>query len=612
MTARNNTPHVITAWRGLNTFVSRNNIDEQSWIESNNILVNARGEAEALRSPKKFGTALTAGTIFSMEEFRRVAGNVLVIYHGGNTSYIPSTGGAPHLLASGVVNNNFQALSINDTFQQINGLDTFNQWMNDLINEYANGIVPPAIPPVISYQANGSDTTAIASSLVGSYCYMNSTTGHVSQPSPLSNVLGPTIAGFDVRFSFTASMQGGVDKIIFFLSVDGGDIPYNVIDSSGDPISVTNATTTHDINLSTSFYDTLTPEPIYNSIPPLTATWMFGWKDRIFLVVDGGLQYSGYESTYIGNPWESWPVLNQLNIPNREDRVVGGLSTQSGALIFGERDSYLLTGYPSDKVVSPDNIISVTEHIDPLNWSFGITYPPTAVNTPFGAIWVDQTRRIRLWNQQGVPSEIGQPLRTELDAMTGSLKARWFQHGKNGGYYVLTDGTTVLFLMLYLSTTSGNMEFGYGKSTSIAPEAMACVTFSNVQHFYFGKTNQIWEILDPALTGDGWANGTSLFFKIIIGNTGNMNFSSLHSLQLSGDLDDLDLAITHAPMSEDVPVDVEITEVLEDDTGGTFYGMIDSDERRYHILKFTFENDDRTHKSMDSLVINVRNAARLI
>jgi hypothetical protein len=337
---------------------------------------------------------------------------------------------------------------------------------------------------------------------------------------------------------------------------------------------------------------------------------MFGWKDRIFLVVDGLLQYSGFESCYIGNPWESWPLLNQLQLPNRADRALGGIGTQAGALVFGEKDSYLLSGYPSDKVQSPQNLIAITEHFDPLNWNIGIKDPKTAVNTPFGVIWVDQTRRVRLWNQQGFPSEIAQPLRTELDAMTGEMSARWFQHGKNGGYYVVSDGTQTLFIMIYLSPTSGQNQFGYGKSTSIDPEAMVVATFDNVEHFYFAKEGILYEILDPDLEGDGWDEDTELFFKIVIGNARGSNFSSLHSIQVDGDIEDL--AITHAPASEVDPVDAELTDDLEADTGGTQYALLDSDERRSHVLKFEWGIDDSEYRNISSFTANIRGSKRLI
>src|SRR6188768_2495429 len=618
MPPRNTKPHAVNAWRGLNSFISPGNIDEQSWIASNNVLVNAKGEAEVLRSPNAFGNDLVIAPAVagvdtqSMDAFQRVAGNALIIDRGAQTLSHVAAGGEPTVVRGSQALVPWTSLSINDTFQRINGVE-FVQILNNLTTVVRNGIDPPAAAPTISYVANGSDTTVIASSLQGSYCYYNSTTGHVSQPSPLSNVLGPKAAGFSVRFAVVASAQTGVDKILFFLTEDGGDIPYLVIDlSSSDPHSVTNATTNYDIEQDTVTRDTLTPEPIYNSVPLLTATHMFEYKDRIFLVIDGGLQYSGIESCYIGNPHESWPFLNQLNLLN--DRAVGGVSTQSGALIFGQEDCHLLTGFPTDKISSPNNVIAVTERVDRLNWNIGTTYPKTAVSTPFGVIWTDRTKSIRLWNQQGFPSEIAQGLRTELDAMTGALTARWFQHGKNGGYYVLTNGSTTLFVMLYLSPDSGQMQFGYGKSTSLPINAMAPITFSGVEHFYFAEDDQVYEILSPDTEGDGWDTGTEIYFKIVLGN--KLNFSKLHSIMLGGALEDV--VVTHdnlkfdstGALTDDHPEEVILTDDLESDTGGAFYGLVDSPERRRHVVKFDFSTTDTEYRNIDSFVANIRKSNR--
>jgi len=609
MTARNVTPHVISSLRGLNTFISNTNIDEQSWLDSNNVLVNAKGEAEVLRSPNAFGNAIPSGplTVLSMDEYQRTAGNALVIDHGTRTDYILAAGGTPTSIRTGIPATAYTSLSIKNTFQRINGTE-FVQFLTDF-SVRRNGIDPPAAAPTISYQANGADTTVIDSGLQGSYCYYNSTTGHVSQPSPLSNILGPKAAGFDVRFAVVASAQTGVDKIIFFLTEDGGDIPYLVIDTStGDPHSVANATTNYDIVQSSVDRDTLTPEPIYNSVPLLTATSMFEYKDRIFLIINGGLQYSAFESCYIGNAWESWPVLNQLELKN--DKAVGGISTQSGALVFGEKDCHLLTGFPTDKISSPNNAIAITEHLEPLKWNIGITYPKTAVATPFGIIWTDQTKRIRLWNQQGFPSEIAQPFRTELDAMTGALTARWFQHGKNGGYYVLTNGVNTLFLMVYLSPTSGQMQFGYGKSTTLDPEAMAVVTFSGIERFFFAKTDQLYEILDPDTEGDGWAAGTELFFKMLIGGSDQLNFTQIHSINVNGGLNSL--VVEHSNLAEDDAEPIALSDDLEADTGGTVYGVVDSPERAFHVLNFEFGLDDSEYRNISGLAVNVKKLKRLV
>lgn len=609
MAPRNTKPHVMDTWLGLNSFISRSNVNEKAWIDSDNVLVNARGEAEVLRSPKTFGSALSNSplTVVSLDEYQRTAGNALIIDHGTRTDYLLAAAGAPTNIRTGQAGVAWTSLSINNTLQRIDGHE-----MVQILTDFSvrrNGIDPPVAAPTISYVANGADTTVIASSLQGSFCYYNDVTGHVSQPSPLSNILGPKAAGFDVRFSVVASAQTGVNKIIFFLTVDGGDIPYLVIDTStGDLHSVANATTNYDINQSTVSRDTLTPEPIYNSVPLTTATSMFAYQERIFLVIDGGLQYSGLESCYIGNEYESWPVLNQLGLLN--DKAVGGIATSVGALVFGEKDCHLLSGFPSDNISSPDNVTAVTQKLTPLKWNIGTRYPKTAVATPFGTIWTDQTKRIRLWNQQGFPSEIAQPLRTELDAMTGTLTARWFQHGKNGGYYVLTDGTKTLFLMVYLSPTSEQMQFGYGKSTSLDPEAMAVVTFSGAERFFYAKTDQIYEILNPDMAGSGWAAGTDIFFQVLIGGDPSMNFSTLHSIQVNGGLSTLDIA--HSKLDQSDPESIAMTDNLEGDTGDTQYGIIDSPTRRFHTLTFQWGLDDSEYRNVSGAVVNVRHSSRVI
>lgn len=638
MAVRNANPHTISAWRGLNTFASRNNVDEQSWIDANNVLVNARGEAEVLRSPKAFGTTLAlsdadpildlesdpcsdeAQPIVSMDEFQRVAGNALLIDRGEESLYLLAAGGAPTIVKVGNSGAAWTSLSINDTMQRSDGVE-FVQIMNNLSSVYRNGITAPVAAPMIAYAANARDTTVIAVSLQGSYAYMNSTTGHVSSPSPLSNILGVSAAGFDVTFSVQASTQLGVDKIVFFLTVDGGNIPYLVIDCiTGDPKTAVNANATVTLVQSDLLRDTLTPETLYNDPPPTNATSMFAYKDRIFLIVNGGMQYSGFESCYMGNSYESWPVLNQLNVPGQNDVAVGGIGTQSGALIFGQKDCYLMTGFPSDKVSSPNNAIAVTEHLEPLKWNIGITYPKTAVSTPFGVIWTDNTRRIRNWTANGFPAEIGLSLRKELDTMTGTLSARWFQHGKNGGYYILTDGATTLFLMLYVSPENGQIQTGFGKSTTFAPNAISGATFANVEHFYYSANDQVYEILNPDAAGDGWAAGTNIFFKILIGNS--LNFSALSSMRISGGLNGL--TVTQAPASKRVdavtgayadeidPEDVVLGDDLEADTGGVMYGMIDSPERAAHTMNFVFDIDDSEYRNVDSFTVNVQNKRRVI
>lgn len=630
---RNPKPILVNTWRGLNSFTDREDLDEQSWFAANNVLVNSKGHAEVLRSPKAFGGALElesseidsstsseTGEIVSMAEYKRAAGHALIIDRGETSFYLLEAGGDPTTLRTDQAGDPWTSLTVNDRLHRIDG-NEFIQFLTNLTSQYRNGIDGPAAAPTIAYEAESSESspvsessdTTISVSLQGSYSYMNSTTGHVSPPSPLSNVLGPSAGDNAVSFTVVASSQPGVDKIVFFLTVDGGNIPYLVIDcDDGDTHLENNATTTYTFNLSDIDRDTLTPEPIYNYPPPVTATFMFEWKDRIFLIVDGQLQYSGFESCYIGQPAESWPLLNQLNLPNKSDRAVGGISTQLGALVFGKDDSYLLSGYPSDKTSSPNNSIAVTEHIEPMNWRLGITYPQTAVNTPYGVIWVDQTKRVRNWNLQGYPIEIAQALRTELDNMTGTLSAKWFQHGKNGGYYVLTDGTTTLFIMLYLSPETGQLQFGYGKTDTAMTQIQNC-TFGTTEKMFFATDDQVYEILNPSQEGDGWPTGTEIYFQVMVGN--QLNFSTFHSLILEGYFNEMVATVARPDPQEDGTLIIQDEEpiFLEDEieSAGAQYGLVDRYGRR-HVLSFRFGIDDRKYRSVDSTAIVLKPEKRII
>lgn len=594
----------VELWRGLDTYTPQEDIASDVWFDANNVLVNAKGKVEALRSPNTFGnTTGGTGTLLGISEYKRNAGHAMIIDRGAASYYLLAAAGSPASIRTGQAGNAWTSLNLNDRYHRIDGIE-FVQILTDF-SVRRNGIDAPAAAPVIAYVTNGITANEnIEVSYQGSYAYRNSVTGHVSQPSPLSNILTPDTGHNSLSWTVTASAQTGVDQIIFFLTVDGGSIPYLVIDCDDEDITTAaNSTATVYLHLADITNDTLTPEPIYNAVPPVTGTSMFDWKDRVVLIVDGGLRYSAFETCYIGNGIESWPELNQLNLPTKSDRAVGGVSTQIGALVFGKDDSYLLSGSLSDKTSGPNNVIAATEHLDPLNWKIGITYPQTAANTPFGPIWVDQTKRVRHWSLTGFPEEIAQPLRTELDEMTGALQARWFQHGKNGGYYVLTNGTTTLFIMLYLGP-DGQTRFGYGKS-DISLDAIASVTFSS-ERFFFAKTNQVYEILDPDLAGDGWAAGTEIFFKIMIGN--EANFSSLHSMQIEGELSGLVVKVSNT--LEDDAEEVILEEDLE--TGGTQFGMIDSPERRRHVMNFEFDLTDTELRTITGFELFRKNKKRLI
>ncbi len=114
--------------------------------------------------------------------------------------------------------------------------------------------------------------------------------------------------------------------------------------------------------------------------------------------------------------------------------------------------------------------------------------------------------------------------------------------------------------------------------------SLQTVRVFNKGRLFAGGIDRTFDILDPAQAGDGWPNGTKLFFEIILGNDGN--FEYWHSLRFDGKIEGLTLTI------RDFDEDVSLGRVLEverdDDTGRSWFGLIDEYGHR-KILRFSFD-----------------------
>jgi hypothetical protein len=237
--------------------------------------------------------------------------------------------------------------------------------------------------------------------------------------------------------------------------------------------------------------------------------------------------------------------------------------------------------------------------MEPMKWNLGMyaSGKDTARITPFGVIWLDQNKRLRIWTFKEFPQEIGVALREELDTMTNTITARWFQHGKNAGFYVIRDSSKMLLVMVYQGE-DGQIKFGYGKS-EVATDAIATATFT-AEQFFFGEDDQIYRFLNPDLAGDGWEDGTEIFFKTKVGNKGN--FSYWHSVSVEGELgENFRLKVN----------DLLIPLEGDTDTDTSIYGIVDQEGRR-HTLECRFNLDDFERRSMDAVHIFMKNKKRVI
>lgn len=616
MAIRRRRTTTILDWKGLNSFDDQENTLPDTWFESINCVVSPTGSATALRSPANFNNALTTtNPILSAFDYDRNAGNLILfdidLGGGGATVATYSTTGTTNTSerTGQTDGSRFKSLTVNDVCYRLNG-DVFIQ-MDTSTNFYANGITRPASAPTASIVAGGAG--ALTTGITASYAYRNSVTGHISRMSAASGSSGATSGGNNtLRIAVTASSETGVDGIVLFLTEDGGTVRYLRTDSAGDPVVSGNTTGNIDIAVNVIYRDTLTPETDFNNAPPTTAFFMFRWRDRICLCDFRGattrqqIQYNGYESCYYGIPWESWPSLNIINIPNKGDAVRGGIETPQGALILGEQDAYLLSGYPTDKVSSPEATVSVTEHLEQLGWQLGTRSPYTIANSPFGTFWLDQNKRIQLWSWAGLPMEVGLPMKSDLnniqdtDAARNMAEAVWYQHGEDGGMFVLTASTTgstnnrLFFITVYKDPATGEMVFAPSVS-DIAAQCLCVADVAGTKRLFIGIVDRLREIGDLNLAGAGWGASQERYFSIIAGNEVT-EFAHIHSISFDSGQDDIGVWVSDANTTN-----TEVLDVFQEE--GTYFALVDAYGTAKRI-RFVFPASDTVRRDVRNLRIN--------
>lgn len=612
----------ILDWLGLQSFASDKNLPFGWWKASNNVIITNDGSAEVLRSPKNFNNALvTTNPLQSAFDADFNSGNLILIDALASSSVATwSTSGTTNLIVrTGQANARWKRLMVNDKAYGLNGTEFIQITSTGLV--YAIGISSPATAPALAFAVGGASTLTVG--VTASYAYRNSVSTHISQPSPASISSG-TSASNTLRIPVTASAQTGVDNIVLFITEDGGSVRYLYTDANGNAVIHANSTMNIDISIALlTNLDTLTPETAYNSIPPTNAFFMFRWKDRICLCDFRGdltrqqVQFNSYETVFYGQPWESWWPLNIINIPNKGDAARAGIETEVGALVLAENDAYLIRGELSDKVSGPESPVSITEHLQPLKWSIGTRSPYSLVSTPFGEIWLDQNKRIQLWNRAGYPNEAGLPIRTSLNAILDTDAARnmaegkWFQHGKNGGVYVLTASTSgsannqLFILTIYKDPEKGDLRFGAAVS-DITAQCLVVADVSGRMRLYAGVTDRLRELMDPDVAGAGWSATQTRSFNTVVGNEDT--FSYFHSVKFdASSIVGLTVAVSNLDGTNSQNVE------LDQDTGsgGAYYGVLDSYGYR-KLVTFTFSADDTTLRQVQNLEVRYSPKRRLL
>jgi len=620
MPVRGLRPIVIDEFMGMDGFNDEEELAENVFNDALNVCITPNSNVAALRSPANFNNPTSNSKPILSEAFYDRAAGGLVFFDlqqaaSTNVDTYYTTGTTNTSIRTGQANARWQSINVNDRLYRVNGTE-FIQYVNTPA-AYAVGISAPLAAPTVSFVSGGS--LVVNSGVTVSYAYRNSTTLHVGQASPVSLASGAsTSSNKTLRVGVTASSQPGVDGIVLFVTVDGGSVRYLLVDSSGNPIVYPN--TTGNIDLSTAnMLDSQTallnynvPETVFNAPPPPGLTFITEWKSRIFGFKGRSVFYSGYDQIFYGQPWEAWPPLNEIPIPSKSEFAMGGTSTAIGLLVLSDRDAYLISGAPTDKVDSGINTIQVSEQMDPLDWQVGTRSPLTIKNCPFGTIWLDQDKHLQLWRWQGMAEEICPGLRKDLvkiqdsDTARAMAEAEWHSFGDTGGFYVLTastTGTTNNRCWIITVIMRGGTLFIGGCPSDITAQCITKARLAGKWRTFIGQVDRMREILDFTLQGAGWGSSV-IYCEAIIGNHAG-NFSAFHSLRYDGSnvagvriqtrrLDDTDIR-GHTSRKED----------------GAMFCSIHRDGTRFK-LRFNFATDDAAIYEVKNFRASVKGKVRAI
>ena len=632
-------------WLGLDSNEDPADLTPNKWNESLNVIVGSSGSATAMRSPLRWNPDLAYLTIAAFAwppPNSKVLADVQNAGTGLNDTYLCTTS-SNTLVEAGQTfagTGRTKRLNINSHAFTLTGTEA-KQVLSGTTTTRKIGIDPPAAAPAVSIVAGGTLTLAVGVTV--SYAYRNSVTLHVGKCSAVSANSGTTAGGNTLRVATVASAVGGIDGIVFFISQDGGANRYLVIDANGAPIVYANATANVDITAA-FILDTNTTETAYSARPSDLAGFMFEHQNRIFMLYYSGattyyqITYSGLEAIGIGVPQEAYPPYNVIVIPGKSERAIGGISTPVGALIFSERNAYLLTGQVTDNVVSSQNVLSASYRLEALQWGLGTRSPYTIQSTPFGVIWLDHTNHVMLWPFQGMPVEIGLPLRKELStvsylAFNQSLAdATWYQSGEQSYYvlgvskppsgynnqtYIISMYTDPESRQVVVTTAMTDIYSQAIVSLYVGTSTGICLVATNTSPS--GTLNgAMRQILDLDTAGSGWGSQCGgdggIYFAVTTGNfKGNTNFNHLHSIRFDAAAADTQVLTRNFDDSaiEGVTLEVDGNTGPSTRKSQTCFALLDR-YGTHHILRFTFPKDDVRRRDIKNLRISYSAKGRVL
>lgn len=162
------------------------------------------------------------------------------------------------------------------------------------------------------------------------YCYSNSTTGHLSSPTPPSTATGNFTNKLNVGVTVVASTDPQVTNIRLFRTTDGGGGVYFEVQNSPYPNSSGTITdNTADGNLSV-----ITAPTFGFNDPPPPMKGIVWFANRIWGFNNASVYFTDWEEMNIGVPEEASVSGNSGNFWNFDSEVTGLSVAQDGVIIF--------------------------------------------------------------------------------------------------------------------------------------------------------------------------------------------------------------------------------------------------------------------------------------
>ena len=283
------------------------------------------------------------------------------------------------------------------------------------------------------YSSGGPVVSLVGGTLVAQtgyqyqMCYGNSFSGHVSSPTPPSNVVVPATNG--VQISLVASTDPQVNQIRVFRTTDGGGQPYFELPTS--PYPNTTANVVDNATDNTLQIKNICPLPHFNDPPPTGLVDPVWFSGRLWGHVGNVLYFSSGPDITLGNGPEAWFPVYQFALPTT---IIRKFPLPNGMVIETVDDMFVVRGIDTFSFT----VNEFMRDIGMRNWN--------AADSDGSNIYIYTTdRQMLLLNANGLQSISGAVSDIIANVDPSVAYVSTFRYTARNTLLFLGDGTTNLY-----------------------------------------------------------------------------------------------------------------------------------------------------------------------